>query len=67
VNSLQRYKPKHEPGCACVVCWTAAFCDRMHERNDARQKRCDEILANPEVALQPVQTDFLSSLDEVTR
>lgn len=47
MNSLQRYKPKHEPGCECSVCWTHKFCNEMHARNDARQKRCHEILNNP--------------------
>ena len=47
MNSLQRYKPKHEPGCDCSVCWTHQFCNEMHARNDARQKRCHEILNNP--------------------
>lgn len=47
MNSLQRYKPKHEPGCECSVCWTHQFCNEMHARNDARQKRCHEILNNP--------------------
>lgn len=43
----QRYQPKHEPGCDCSVCWTHQFCNDMHARNDAREKRCHEILNNP--------------------
>jgi len=47
MSRSQRYKPKHEPGCDCSVCWTHQFCNEMHARNDARQKRCHEILNNP--------------------
>ena len=47
MSSLQRYKPKHEPGCNCAVCTTAEFVATMSARADARQKRVHEILNNP--------------------
>lgn len=47
MKNLNRYKPKHEPNCNCAVCTTAAFVEEMHARNDAREKRCHEILNNP--------------------
>ena len=42
-----RYKPKHEPSCTCAFCTTSEFVERMHARNDAREKRAYEILNNP--------------------
>lgn len=46
-------RPQHSSDCQCSVCWTAAFCAQMHERNDSRQKRCHEILNNPLQARRP--------------
>lgn len=67
MNAIHRYKPRHEPGCACVVCWCAAFHKQMHDRNEARAERCRRLLANPETALTPAQGNFFAQLDEVAQ
>lgn len=67
MNAIQRYKPRHEPGCACVVCWCAAFHKQMHARNESRAERCRQLLANPETALTPAQGNLFAQLDEVAQ
>ncbi|SDR70116.1 hypothetical protein SAMN05216198_0111 [Halopseudomonas litoralis] len=61
-----QYRPRHNPGCTCVVCWTNDFHREMTLRNESRATRCCQILANPEAAL-PVQSNFFMQLDEVSQ
>ena len=67
MNAIQRYKPRHEPGCTCSVCWTHQFYSAMHARNEARAERCRQLLTNPETALTPAQGNFFAQLDEVAQ
>ena len=47
MTAIRNYKPRHEPGCRCVVCTTAEFVATMRSRSEIRQKRVHEILNNP--------------------
>ena len=58
------YRPRHNPGCACVVCWTNAFHLEMTQRNEARAERCRELITNAQVAL-PQQSSMFTVFDEV--
>ncbi len=42
-----KYRPKHDTGCECSVCWTAAFCAEMTQRNEERHQRSYEVLNKP--------------------
>lgn len=42
-----KYRPRHESGCACSVCWTAQFCADMNQRNEERYQRSKQITEKP--------------------
>ena len=42
-----KYRPKHDAGCQCTVCWTATFCTDMHQRNEERHRRSKQVFEKP--------------------
>lgn len=61
-----KYRPVHQPDCACIVCWTNAFHAEMTARNEQRHQRCHQILSNP-LASMPEQTNLFALFDEVSQ
>lgn len=62
-----KYRPRHEPDCACPVCWTNQFHAEMTRRNEVRAERCRQIIADPRVALMPEQSSMFTVFDEVAQ
>jgi len=62
-----KYRPRHEPDCACPVCWTNQFHAEMTLRNEARAERCRQIIADPRAALVTEQSSMFTVFDEVSQ